>query len=314
MLEMTYATSCVHTQTEVVNWQAPTMHSQSVKETWPSNARRKKRRSARPDRARPPRQRLRSRRPHRRIPLPDGPCAGSPWFSDSLRPFPADRIDGLTSCPAARRYRRSAGDRNETHVLGPCAGKRPGAECRHFGAGAGAGQSGPGTDAGERRPAARGEQATGLRLLARGVRRTATWSLPTSTWRSRTSSTTPTYPRAAPASSCSSRNSPSRRPIEARMRAPVVAIVAEGDYVVLSFVREIADPKDPAKKYTTHVVRHVPDPGRQDRGALGSGAAAIGLPTRRVAHRARTARTRQRRRRLPGHASPRYRSRGPGRA
>jgi predicted SnoaL-like aldol condensation-catalyzing enzyme len=40
-------------------------------------------------------------------------------------------------------------------------------------------------------------------------------------------------------------------PIEARIKAPVVAIVAEGDYVVLSFVREQPDPKDPAKTYTT---------------------------------------------------------------
>jgi len=29
------------------------------------------------------------------------------------------------------------------------------------------------------------------------------------------------------------------------------AIAAEGDLVVLSFVREAADPKDPTKKYTT---------------------------------------------------------------
>lgn len=40
-------------------------------------------------------------------------------------------------------------------------------------------------------------------------------------------------------------------PIESRIKAPVVAIVAEGDYVVLSFVREQPDPKDPTKKYTT---------------------------------------------------------------
>ena len=36
-------------------------------------------------------------------------------------------------------------------------------------------------------------------------------------------------------------------PIEPRIKAPVVAIVAEGDLVVLSFAREHADPKDPAK-------------------------------------------------------------------
>jgi len=40
-------------------------------------------------------------------------------------------------------------------------------------------------------------------------------------------------------------------PIELQIKAPVVAIVAEGDYVVLSFARENADPKDPARKYST---------------------------------------------------------------
>jgi len=40
-------------------------------------------------------------------------------------------------------------------------------------------------------------------------------------------------------------------PIEARIKAPLVAIVAEGDYVLLSFARENTDPKDPTKKYTT---------------------------------------------------------------
>jgi predicted SnoaL-like aldol condensation-catalyzing enzyme len=41
------------------------------------------------------------------------------------------------------------------------------------------------------------------------------------------------------------------RPIEPRVAAPLVAITAEGDFVVLSFVREQQDPKDPARKYTT---------------------------------------------------------------
>ena len=41
------------------------------------------------------------------------------------------------------------------------------------------------------------------------------------------------------------------RPIESRVAAPLVSITAEGDLVVLSFVRENADPKDPTKKYTT---------------------------------------------------------------
>ena len=40
-------------------------------------------------------------------------------------------------------------------------------------------------------------------------------------------------------------------PIEARIKAPLVAIVAEGDLVVLSFAREHADPRDATKKYTT---------------------------------------------------------------
>jgi predicted SnoaL-like aldol condensation-catalyzing enzyme len=40
-------------------------------------------------------------------------------------------------------------------------------------------------------------------------------------------------------------------PIEARIKAPLVAIVAEGDLVVLSFAREGTDPKDATKKYST---------------------------------------------------------------
>jgi len=39
--------------------------------------------------------------------------------------------------------------------------------------------------------------------------------------------------------------------IQARVKAPLVAILADGDLVVLAFVREAPDPKDPAKKYTT---------------------------------------------------------------
>ena len=41
------------------------------------------------------------------------------------------------------------------------------------------------------------------------------------------------------------------KPIEAQVKAPLVALVAEGDLVVLTFVRELPDPKDPTKKYTT---------------------------------------------------------------
>jgi predicted SnoaL-like aldol condensation-catalyzing enzyme len=41
------------------------------------------------------------------------------------------------------------------------------------------------------------------------------------------------------------------KPIQDRVKAPLVAITAEGDLVILSFVQEHADPKDPAQKYTT---------------------------------------------------------------
>lgn len=40
-------------------------------------------------------------------------------------------------------------------------------------------------------------------------------------------------------------------PIEARVGAPLVAIVAEGNLVILSFVRQLPDPKDPTKSYTS---------------------------------------------------------------
>jgi predicted SnoaL-like aldol condensation-catalyzing enzyme len=40
-------------------------------------------------------------------------------------------------------------------------------------------------------------------------------------------------------------------PIEPRIKAPLVAIVAEGDYVVLSFAREGTDPKDATRKFST---------------------------------------------------------------
>jgi len=39
--------------------------------------------------------------------------------------------------------------------------------------------------------------------------------------------------------------------IEPRVKAPLVAITAEGDLVILSFARELTDPKDATKKYTT---------------------------------------------------------------
>ena len=40
-------------------------------------------------------------------------------------------------------------------------------------------------------------------------------------------------------------------PIEPRIKAPLVAIVAEGDLVVLSFAREGTDPKDATRKFST---------------------------------------------------------------
>ena len=39
--------------------------------------------------------------------------------------------------------------------------------------------------------------------------------------------------------------------IEAKMKAPVVSIVAEGNLVVISFVREYKEPSGATKKYTT---------------------------------------------------------------
>lgn len=41
------------------------------------------------------------------------------------------------------------------------------------------------------------------------------------------------------------------KPIEPRIKAPLVAIVADGDMVVLAFAREGTDPKDPTRKYST---------------------------------------------------------------
>jgi predicted SnoaL-like aldol condensation-catalyzing enzyme len=41
------------------------------------------------------------------------------------------------------------------------------------------------------------------------------------------------------------------KPIETKVSAPLVSITAEGNIVVLAFVRELTDPKDPLKPYTT---------------------------------------------------------------
>jgi predicted SnoaL-like aldol condensation-catalyzing enzyme len=41
------------------------------------------------------------------------------------------------------------------------------------------------------------------------------------------------------------------KPVPAKMKTPVVSVVAEGDLVVVSIVREHKEPKDPTKTYTT---------------------------------------------------------------
>jgi len=40
-------------------------------------------------------------------------------------------------------------------------------------------------------------------------------------------------------------------PIPERMNSKIVAVLAEGDLVVVSYVRELKDPKDPQKTYTS---------------------------------------------------------------
>jgi predicted SnoaL-like aldol condensation-catalyzing enzyme len=40
-------------------------------------------------------------------------------------------------------------------------------------------------------------------------------------------------------------------PIPAKMKSPIVSVVAEGDLVVVAYARERTDSKDPTKKYTT---------------------------------------------------------------
>jgi predicted SnoaL-like aldol condensation-catalyzing enzyme len=40
-------------------------------------------------------------------------------------------------------------------------------------------------------------------------------------------------------------------PIPEKMKSKIVAVVAEGDLVTVAYVRELKDPKDPAKTYTT---------------------------------------------------------------
>lgn len=48
-----------------------------------------------------------------------------------------------------------------------------------------------------------------------------------------------------------SRRTPTPLPVEARIKAPLVSIVAERDLVILSFVREYPEPQDATRKYTT---------------------------------------------------------------
>ena len=40
-------------------------------------------------------------------------------------------------------------------------------------------------------------------------------------------------------------------PIEPRVKAPLVAMMADGDLVAMFFVREYPEPSDPSRKYTT---------------------------------------------------------------
>ena len=41
------------------------------------------------------------------------------------------------------------------------------------------------------------------------------------------------------------------KPVPEKMASKIVAVVAEGDLVTVAYVKEMKDPKDPAKTYTT---------------------------------------------------------------
>ena len=41
------------------------------------------------------------------------------------------------------------------------------------------------------------------------------------------------------------------KPVEPQVSAPLVAITAEGDFVILSFAKDLPDPKNPGQTYTT---------------------------------------------------------------
>jgi predicted SnoaL-like aldol condensation-catalyzing enzyme len=59
------------------------------------------------------------------------------------------------------------------------------------------------------------------------------------------------------------------KPVEVRMKAPLVSIVAEGDRVVLAFVHRERDPADSTRTYTTTSFDMFRIEGGQDRRALG---------------------------------------------
>jgi predicted SnoaL-like aldol condensation-catalyzing enzyme len=40
-------------------------------------------------------------------------------------------------------------------------------------------------------------------------------------------------------------------PVPDKMKSKIVSVLAEGDLVTVAYVRELKDPKDPAKSYTT---------------------------------------------------------------
>ena len=42
-----------------------------------------------------------------------------------------------------------------------------------------------------------------------------------------------------------------KKPIPEKMQTKVVAVIADGDLVLVAFPRELKDPKDPSKTYTT---------------------------------------------------------------
>ena len=74
-------------------------------------------------------------------------------------------------------------------------------------------------------------------------------------------------------------------PIEAQIKAPVVAIVAEGRLRRPQLRARARRPEGSGEEVHDDVVRHVPDRRRQDRRALGSGAEAVAVTVAAVARR-----------------------------